>query len=129
MAHRDLLNILNEFETLRPTRAVAHGFVGTLEELKEYLNLGYFIGFNGIIFKNIEGVDFKKNIEYTPLERMVLETDCPYLTPLPELGRNEPSYLPYIARKIAEIKNLSFEKIAEVTTRNANYLFGIEKLA
>jgi len=129
MAHRDLLNILNEFETLRPKRAVAHGFVGTLEELKEYLNLGYFIGFNGIIFKNIEGVDFKKNIEYTPLERMVLETDCPYLTPLPELGRNEPSYLPYIARKIAEIKNLSFEKIVEVTTRNANYLIGIEKLA
>lgn len=135
MAHKDLIQFLKENENARPPAAAAHGFVGSTEDLKEYLNFGYYIGFNGIIFKKIEGIDFEENIHQAPLDRILLETDCPYLTPPlpaeasakagPHESRNEPLYLKYIVQKIAEIKNTSFEKIAEITTQNARNLFGI----
>jgi len=125
MAHKDLIDFLKENEELLPPLAAAHGFVGSTEDLKEYLNLGYYIGFNGIIFKKIEGINFEENIKNTPLERILIETDCPYLTPPQKEGRNEPLYLKYIVQKIAEIKNTSFEKIAEITTQNAKDLFNI----
>jgi len=112
---------------VRPERAVAHGFVGTVKELKEYLNFGYYIGFNGIIFKNIEGIDFKENIKHTPLERILLETDCPYLIPPGfEEKRNNPLGLKIIGKYLAEIKKVSFEEIAEITTENARRLFKLE---
>lgn len=125
MAHKDLIQFLKTNEEARPPAAVAHGFVGNLNELKEYLNFGYYVGFNGIIFKKIEGIDFEESIRQTPLEKILIETDCPYLTPPPQNGRNEPLHLKYIAQKIAEIKNISFEKVAEITTQNARNLFGI----
>ena len=135
MAHKDLIQFLKENKEARPPQAIAHAFVGNQEELKEYLDLDYYIGFNGIIFKKIEGIDFEENIRQTPLERILLETDCPYLTPpLPaealakagqKEGRNEPLYLKYIVQKIAEIKNIDFEKVAEITTQNARNLFKI----
>ncbi len=126
MAHRDLINFLRENENLKPQKAVAHGFVGSLEELKEYLDFGFYIGFNGIIFKKIEGINFEKNIKNTPLERILIETDCPYLTPPQEKEkRNNPLFIQYVAEKIAEIKNLSLEKITEKTTQNARTLFGL----
>jgi TatD DNase family protein len=126
MAHKDLIQFLKEKEELLPPVAVAHGFVGNSDDLRGYLDFGYYIGFNGIIFKKIEGINFEENIKNTPLERILLETDCPYLTPPCENDRNEPLYLKYIAQKIAEIKNISFEKVAEITTQNAKNLFGIQ---
>jgi len=124
MAHQDLIEFLLEHPEIRPKRAVAHGFVGKLEELQKYLNLGFYIGFNGIIFKKIEGIDFEKNIKKTPLDRILIETDCPYLSPPEFLGqRNRPFYVKYVAERIAEIKNISFDKIAEITTENAKRLF------
>lgn len=126
MAHQDLIKFLKENLEIKPEKAVAHGFVGNLEELNQYLNFGYYIGFNGIIFKSIEGINFEENIRNTPLDRILIETDCPYLTPPPFEGqRNEPLYVRYIAKKIAEIKNLSYEEIAEITTKNAKRLFKI----
>jgi len=135
MAHKNLIQFLKENEQLRPPLAVAHGFVGNIEELKEYLDFGYYIGLNGIIFKKIEGINFEENIKNTPLEKILIETDCPYLTPSlpaealvkagPKEGRNEPLYIKHIVRKIAEIKNTSFEKVAEITTQNARRLFKI----
>jgi len=125
MGHRDLIELLKENQEIRPKKAVAHGFVGNLEELKEYLSFGYYIGFNGIIFKNIEGINFEENIKNTPLDKILIETDCPYLTPLSIVGRNEPLYVKYIAERIAEIKKISFEKLAEITTQNAKKLFNI----
>lgn len=83
--------------------------------------MGLYLGFNGIIFK----LDLDEVIEKTPLEQIVIETDCPYLTPPPMAGRNEPLYVKYVAEKIAEIKNLKLEEIAEITTKNAKELFGI----
>jgi len=124
MAHSDLIEFLSENPKLMPKRAVAHGFVGNLEQLQEYLNFGFYIGFNGIIFKKIEGIDFEENIKKTPLEKILIETDCPYLTPPPfENERNEPLYLRYIVQKIAKIKKIISERIAEITTKNARELF------
>ncbi len=123
MAHRDLIEFLSNSPGIKPGRAVAHGFVGGLEELQRYLNFGFYIGYNGIIFKNIEGINFKENIENTPLDKILIETDCPYLTPSPMEGRNEPIYVKYVAEKIAEIKKISYEEISRVTTENAQKLF------
>ena len=121
-------------------KGVMHGFVGTLEQLKEYLKMGFYIGFNGIIFKEIEGINFKENIRKTPLERILIETDCPYLIPPlarpnfavkrneggPEqIDRNEPIFVKYIAQEIAKIKNLDYQKVAEITTQNAKKLFNL----
>lgn len=83
MAHSDLFEILKlkiKDQNFK-IKGVLHGFVGTLEELNKYLSLGLFIGFNGIIFKKIEGIDFKRIIKETPLDKILVETDCPYLAP------------------------------------------------
>jgi TatD DNase family protein len=128
MAHEDLLEILNEQRTMNneQLKGVMHGFVGTTEQLQEYLKMGLYIGFNGIIFKKIEGINFEELIKETPIEKILIETDCPYLTPpnFPE-ERNNPLGVKQVAQEIAEIKNLSFEKVAEITTKNAKELFKI----
>jgi len=138
MAHQDLIEILNfQFSISNfQIRGVMHGFVGTIDQLKEYLKMGFYIGFNGIIFKKIEGINFEENIKNTPLDRILIETDCPYLTPpaarrsfceggQSQEERNEPINVKYIAEEIARIKNLSFEKVSEITRTNAKELFQI----
>jgi len=128
MAHQDLIEVLNS-NIQYPTsniRGVMHGFVGNIEQLKKYLQIGFYIGFNGIIFKKIEGINFEENIKKTPLERILLETDCPYLTPPPfESERNEPLYLRYIVQKIAKIKKITSKEITEITIKNTKELFKI----
>jgi len=126
MAHEDLLEILNyRLKTKNyKLEGVMHGFVGTTEQLEKYLELGLYVGYNGIIFKNIEGIDFEENIRKTSLDKILIETDCPYLSPPPFGGQtNEPIYVSYIAEKIAKVKNLSYEKISSITTENAKKLF------
>jgi TatD DNase family protein len=136
MAHDDLIRFLQAgfwYDRRNYLPAVIHGFVGTLEQLKEYLKMGFYIGFNGIIFKKIEGINFEELIRETPIEKILIETDCPYLTPPISINqqnrhksafaRNEPLNVKYVVQKIAEIKNLDFEKIAEITTKNAKELF------
>lgn len=126
MAHQDLIDVLSENSELKPNKAVAHSFVGRVDELKNFLNLGFYIGFNGMIYKEIEGIDFEKVIENTPLNKLLIETDCPYLAPkIVKAERNEPIFVKYIAKTIAEIKKISFEKLAEITTQNAKELFNI----
>jgi len=84
--------------------------------------MGFYLGFNGIIYK----LDLDEIIRKAPLNRILIETDCPYLIPpAAGEGRNEPLFVKYIAQKIAEIKNIDFEKIAEITTENARQLFKI----
>jgi len=106
-----------------------HGFVGTLEELKSSLKLGLYIGFNGIIFKKIEGIDFKKVIFETPLQKILIETDCPYLTPptFPE-KRNNPLAVKYILKEISEIKKISQEDLEKFINENARNLFNLLKI-
>jgi TatD DNase family protein len=120
MAHQDLIQIIQQ-SNISTIRGVIHCFTGTWEDAQKYLETGFYLGFNGIIFK----LDLDEVIKKTPLEKILLETDCPYLTPKPMTGRNEPSYIKYVAKKIAQLKNLTFEKIAEITTQNAKKLFKI----
>ena len=122
MAHKDLAEVL---KSQTQNEGVMHSFVGTPEQLQEYLKMGFYIGFNGIIFKTIQGIDFKENIKNAPLEKILIETDCPYLTPPQMEGRNEPLYVKYVAQRIAEIKSISYEKVIEATSQNAKDLFGI----
>jgi len=129
MAHDDLIQTLQQ-SNIPTVKGVIHCFTGTWEQAEDYMRMGFYLGFNGIIFKKIEGIDFEENIKNTPLNKILIETDCPYLTPLPaealaKAGRNEPLFVKYVAEKIAEIKKLSFEEIAKITTKNAQELFKI----
>jgi len=116
MAHDDLISMLNI-----KLRGVIHCFTGTWQQAEKYLNMGFYLGFNGIIFK----LNLGKIIKKAPIDRLLIETDCPYLTPPQEQGRNEPLFVKYVAEKIAQVKNLGDEKIAEITTQNARTLFKI----
>ena len=79
-----------------------------------------------MIYKEIEGINFEEVIENTPLNKLLIETDCPYLVPkIVKADRNEPIFVKDIAETIAEIKKISFEKLAEITTQNAKELFNI----
>lgn len=123
MAHDDVIEILKNYSlqtTHYKLNGVIHCFTGTLQQAQEYIAMGYYIGINGIIFKfNIDDV-----IKAVPLDKILLETDCPYLTP-PEAPqkRNEPIFLSYVIEKIAELKGISTEQVITQTTKNAKTLF------
>lgn len=105
-------------------RGIFHCFSGNEEQAFKVIELGYYLGIGGVCtFKN-GGLDVAlKNV---PLEKMVLETDAPYLAPVPYRGkRNESSYLQEIAQRLADIKQTSAAKVAEITTANANHIFGV----
>jgi len=136
IAHDDLLRLLELQASKSELGGVIHCFTGDWQQAQKYLNLGFYLGFNGLIFKKIEGApDWQEIIKKLPLEKILIETDAPYLTPSlpaealakvgPEPIRNEPFYVKYVAQKIAEIKNLTFEKIVKITTQNAKELFKI----
>lgn len=117
-AHEDLINIISNFQL----RGVIHCFTGSWKEAKQYLEMGFYLGFNGIIYK----LDLKEVLKKTPLNKILVETDCPYLTPpQAKTERNEPVFVKYIIEEIAKIKNLDFQKVAEITTQNAKKLFRI----
>lgn len=123
VAHEDLIEILNsKFQNSNSKiLGVIHCFTGSWQEAERYLEMGFYIGFNGIIFK----LDLDEVIVKTPLEKMLIETDCPYLTPNPITGRNEPIYVKYVVEKIAKVKKLSYKEISQITTQNARNLFRI----
>ncbi len=104
-------------------RGIFHCFGGTLSEAQQIIETGFYMGIGGVVtYKNGGLADV---LPYIGLDNLVLETDAPYLTPVPFRGkRNESSYLTYVAAKIADIMNLPVEKIDEVTTLNAERLFG-----
>lgn len=105
-------------------RGVFHCFSGNTDQANQIIDLGFFLGIGGVItFKNA-GLD--KVMEEVSLNHVVVETDAPYLAPVPFRGkRNEPSYLKYVVDKLAAIKNVSAEEIATITTANAEKLFGL----
>ncbi|MCK4520675.1 TatD family hydrolase [Candidatus Parcubacteria bacterium] len=127
MAHDDLIEILEVRPPIEGLTSVIHSFTGTWEQAEKFLEMGFYLGFNGIVFK----LDLDEIIKKTPLDRILIETDCPFLTPplpakaLAKAGRNEPIFIKYIAEHIAKIKNIPLEKIAEITSTNAKKLFKI----
>ncbi len=118
----DILAVLRESET--PAPIVMHCFTGDTEAARPILDAGYYLGIGGVAtFKKSE--DLREAIAAAPLDRLLLETDCPYLAPQPWRGRrNEPSYLPAVVQTVATIKNISVETVAEVTSATARSLFG-----
>jgi TatD DNase family protein len=116
MAHEEMIEVLSGYNL----PGVIHCFTGTWEEAEKYLNLGYYLGINGIIYK----FDLKEVIEKTPLDKLLLETDCPYLGANKE-DRNEPIFVKKIAEDIAKIRNISFDEVASATVSNTQTLFGI----
>ncbi len=120
-AHEDTMNILKE---LRP-RGVVHCFSGSAEMAKEILKLGLYIGIGGAVtFKNARKPI--EVVEILPLDRLLLETDAPYMTPVPFRGKRcDSSHIAYTAEKIAEIKGIEVQALIDKCTENARVLFGI----
>lgn len=124
-AHEDLFEILKSYISYNDylLTGVFHCFGGNTKYLKKALELGFFVGFDGNCTYQ-ENIILKNLIKETPLERLVLETDSPFLTPVAfRKSRNEPSYLKYIAAEIARIHGISYELLSEITFHNALKLF------
>jgi TatD DNase family protein len=123
-AHEDTIKILKE-EKAGSLGVVLHSFSGSSEFLDAALKENFYISFTGVItFKN---TDYIHLIDRIPVKQLLLETDCPFLTPMPFRGkRNEPSYIKYTAEKISKIKGIPLEELGEITTDNAVNLFGIK---
>ncbi len=132
-AYNDLLDLLEMFNfgcagcpmscSSSKLRGVVHSFMGRWSQAEKFLEMDFHISFTGLI---TYARDYDKVIKNTPLDRILIETDSPYLTPVPYRGkRNEPAYVKYVAEKIAEVKGLEYKEVAEQTTKNARELFGI----
>jgi TatD DNase family protein len=106
-------------------RGVIHCFTGDYQAARNYLDLGFHLSFTGIItFKNAQPL--RDVVRRVPLDRMFVETDSPYLTPVPYRGkRNEPAYVKLVAEMVATVKGITLEEVAHTTTRNVQQLFGI----
>ena len=120
-AQDDVLSVLHESGTTAPV--VMHCFTGDTAAAQACLDRGYYLGIGGVAtFKKSDAL--RAAVAYAPLDRLLLETDCPYLAPQAWRGkRNEPSYLPAVARTVADVKNLPVETVAAATTATACALF------
>lgn len=123
-AVKDTYDILKEH--LGDNTGIIHSCSASAEMVREYLKLGLYISFSGsVTFKNAENV--RNAAKAVPLDRLLIETDCPYLTPVPHRGkRNDPSYVKYTAMKLAELNDISYEELVEITKNNAKKLFRIK---
>ena len=121
-ATMDTINTLKKYKV----KGIIHCFSGSLETANIYISMGFLLGIGGVVtFKNSKLKDVVKEV---PSESIVLETDSPYLAPVPFRGKiNSSKYLEYIANFIAEIKNISVEELAEITSRNASSLFDFNR--
>lgn len=124
-ATQDVVNILKE-ENAAEVGGVMHCFSGSVEIARECIDMNFYISLAGpVTFKNAKRP--KEVALQIPLEKLLIETDCPYLTPHPYRGkRNEPSYVKLVAEKIAKIKNITYEEVANKTTENARRLFKLD---
>lgn len=122
-ADEDTISVLKNFSMTLKRKGVIHSFTSGLDLARFCLNEGFYIGFNGIItFKNAENV--RDALRITPMERILLETDSPFLTPDPYRGvENAPYYLPFIAEKIAEVKSVALEEVLIKAYKNSGDLF------
>lgn len=122
-AYADIYRVLKDEGA---KRGVIHCYGGDLEEAKAFVDLGFYLGFTGIITFDKTGV-LEEIARWIPIDKLLIETDAPYLTPVPYRGkRNEPIYVRYVAEKIAEIKNKSVAEIIEISGNNAKKLFNLK---
>jgi TatD DNase family protein len=125
-AHQQTLSVVKKYSDRKNFRAVVHCFSGDIRFARECLDLGLYISFTGVItFPNAAGL--LETVKEVPIKRLFIETDSPFLAPQAERGReNYPGYVRYVAQKIAEVKNLSIEEVAEITSRNAQDFFSLK---
>lgn len=122
-AHKDVFDILVEYN--KTSDVVFHCFSGSVEFARECLKQGWYLALGGVVtFKN--AVKTKEVAKDVPLDRLMLETDSPYLTPVPFRGKeNQPAYVRFVAEEIAKLREVEVEEIIEATTKNAEKVFGI----
>ncbi len=118
---QEIISVLDDYRST-PLTGVFHAFSGPKEHAKEIIKRGFYLGIGGVLtYKNSK---LGEVITTVPLERIILETDAPYLTPVPKRGeRNESAYIPYICQKIADLQGIPSEEVARITTENALMLF------
>ena len=116
-ATEDVVTILKE-EHVEEVGGIMHCFTGSIEVAKQCMDMNMYISFGGpVTFKNAKPKEVAAEL---PLDKLLIETDCPYLTPHPFRGkRNEPGYVSYVAEQIAELKGITYEELADITTANA----------
>lgn len=122
-AHKDTFDILKKHN--QNSKVLFHCFLGSIEFMRECVKQGWFIALGGVVtFKN--AIKMKEVAKEVPLEKLMLETDSPYLTPVPYRGKpNKPAYVKYVAEEIAQLRNMALEEIIDITTSNAEEFFGI----
>jgi TatD DNase family protein len=118
---QEIISVLDDYRTT-PLKGVFHAFSGPKEHAEEIIKRGFYLGIGGVLtYKNSK---LGEVITALPLDRIILETDAPYLTPVPKRGeRNESAYIPYICQKIADLRGKSSEEVGRITTENALTLF------
>lgn len=123
-AHKDTYDIIQEHNN--GSKVIMHCFSGSVEFARECVKAGFYLGIGGVVtFKN--AVKMKEVAKDIPLERILLETDAPYLTPVPFRGKeNQPAYVKYVAEEIASLRGISVEEVAQITTKNAKTVFNIK---
>jgi len=122
-AYRDILEILKNNQPKRPS--IMHCYVGPVDLVKEFIDLGFYISFNGILTFDKTG-KIEQVLLSTPNERILTETDCPYLTPVPYRGqRNEPGFVEFVAEKISIVKNIPLGDLKKIVDKNAKNIFKI----
>ncbi len=126
-AEDELLSIIKS-KARSGWKGVVHCFAGDEKTADTVLELGFLISFTGnITFKNFRSAPVVRHI---PIEKFLLETDCPFMAPEPHRGkRNEPAYIQYVAQKIADMKNISVSEVSKITSRNARSLFNLETIS
>lgn len=124
-AHKDSFDILKKYNAGSPV--VMHCFSGSVEFARECIKEGWYLALGGVVtFKN--AVKMKEVAEDIPLDKLLLETDAPYLTPVPFRGKeNQPAYVRFVAEEISKIRGTSFDEIAQATSENAEKVFKLEK--
>lgn len=122
-AHKDTFDILKEYN--KGSKIVMHCFSGSVEFARECLKQGWYIALGGVVtFKN--AVKMKDAALDVPLDKLLVETDAPYLTPVPYRGKeNQPAYVRFVAEEIAKLRGITFEEVAKATTSNANNIFNL----
>lgn len=122
-AHKDTFDILTEYN--KNSAVVMHCFSGSVEFMKECVKQGWYIAIGGVVtFK--KAIKMKEVAKEVPLDKLLLETDAPYLTPVPYRGKtNQPAYVKYVAEEIASIRGISFEEVDEITTQNVKKVFSL----
>ncbi len=134
-AHDDQIALIEKIwgahQESQPARGVIHCFTGTKRDAERYIALGFYLAFGGSITYPPRKSDIKEGkelltdvVKWVPLDRIVVETDAPYLTPVPRRGeRNTPANVKFVAEKVAELRGISYEEVADATTANARRLF------